>query len=387
MLSLKIAFQFIRKSWIQSLVIVFTVLIGVGVQFFISSLSVILENLLLEQVTTYQEHIIVRINNSAVSYNELDFSVKNDLLNEFDEIKYAIHTSQTQGTIITKDDKSIVFFLFVTDYDNNNFDYLEFNGFVSENIVEGRVNDPTKNEIILDDYFAKHNNLKVGEKITYVSSTDNIEFEIVGTFDLGIFKSVRNFSYISIYLLNHDLKSWYDLNIQINDETKVEEVADKIGNYLGPEFKVTTWVERFPEINMLDLAQRAVVFVIQVLIAVAVFAIILSVLGFMIQQKNKQVGILKAIGIENYKVTRVFIIMTSILSVIGTIIGLIGGTITMHLYQAYMVYPDGSPRFNYEPRVINYIVSSMLVFIAVAIATYSAIRKVKRSKVVDLLKV
>src|SRR5690554_3836539 len=358
MLSLKIAFQFIRKSWIQSLVIVFTVLIGVGVQFFISSLSVILENLLLEQVTTYQEHIIVRINNSAVSYNELDFSVKNDLLNEFDEIKYAIHTSQTQGTIITKDDKSIVFTLFVSDYDNNNFDYL-----------------------------AKHNNLKVGEKITYVSSTDNIEFEIVGTFDLGIFKSVRNFSYVSIYLLNHDLKSSYNLNIQINDETKVEEVADKIGNYLGPEFKVTTWVERFPEINMLDLAQRAVVFVIQVLIAVAVFAIILSVLGFMIQQKNKQVGILKAIGIENYKVTRVFIIMTSILSVIGTIIGLIGGTITMHLYQAYMVYPDGSPRFNYEPRVINYIVSSMLVFIAVAIATYSAIRKVKRSKVVDLLKV
>lgn len=387
MLSFKIALQFIKKSWKQSLVIVFAVFVGVGVQFFIANLSVILENLILEQATMYQEHIIIKAEESVSSYDNLDFTITENIMNEIDEVTYALYFSQNFGHLTKENGEKYVFQIHIADYNNDISDYQHFQGLIEENIVEGRVNDPSKDEILLDDYFAKNNNVKIGEIVTFETVYIKKSFEVVGTFDLGVYKSTRNFSFISHSLIDSTIRGAYRIFLQVDNVSESKEVARKVQTLLGDDYEVTSWEERFPEINLLDLAQKAVVSVIQILIAIAVFAIILSILGFLIQQKNQQVGILKAMGIHDYIVRRVFIIMTSLLAITGTILGLFGGTLTMHLYQRYMTYPTGEPRFNFELSPISYIVSSTLVILSVAIATISAIRKVKRSKVIDLLKI
>ncbi|HHW79401.1 MAG TPA: ABC transporter permease [Acholeplasmataceae bacterium] len=392
MISLKIAWQFIRKSWFRTAIIIFTVMVSVGVQFFISGLGNILTNMILQQATTYQEHISLR-GDTATTFENIDIELRDTIMNEIDEVEYAIYTIITTGTLSNDKNEEITFSLFIYDDFNPNNSLHDFYGFnVEENIVEGRVNDPNTNEIMLDDFFARRNNIKVGDTFTFKNMYGNnsLELTVVGTFDIGVFKLIRNYTYISSSQFPSDTPSTKMLNIQVTDPNNTEFVKNEIINIIGQEdidrYLLNDWRDTHPEIDLLDLAQKAVVLVIQILISIAVFVVVLSILGFSIQQKTQQIGILKAMGLNNYKVTNIFIYMTSILTSIGATLGLIGGVITMHLYHNYMVYADGTHRFTYRLTFLNYFISFILVFIAVIAATIIAVRRIKKNKIIDLIK-
>ncbi len=138
--------------------------------------------------------------------------------------------------------------------------------------------------------------------------------------------------------------------------------------------------------KLLDLAQQAVVLVIQILVSVAIFAIILSVLSFMIHQKEKQIGILKSIGLDNVDVFRIFTFMSVILSIGALFIGLAGGTGAILFYHNHMRYPNGLHRFTLKIIFSDFIFSSALTILAVIIATVVAINKIRKSKIVNLIR-
>lgn len=391
MIALKIALRFIRKSLFRTFVIVAAVVISVGVQFFISSLGNILTNMILEQATTYQEHILIR-SETQRSFDDVNFELRDSIVGNIDDVNYAMYTSQVTGSIKNDNLLPITFTFFLSDNLNGENDLHNFYGIGHEqNIVTGRANDPTKNEIMLDDFFARRNNIKVGDELTFTTSNGlhSIDIIVVGTFDVGVFKLTRNHSYITYEQYNSDVFGRHTLVIQVENPSEIANTTNEIAKLVSDDplnYYVVDWRESHPEIELLDLAQKAVVLVIQIMIAIAVFVVILSILSFSIQQKTQQVGILKAMGLSDAKVTNIFILMTTILSTIGAIIGLIGGTIAMNLYHNYMVYADGTHRFTYKLNFLNYFISFILVFIAVIAATIIAVRRIKKNKIIDLIK-
>lgn len=388
MVSLKIALQFIKKSKIHSFVIFLTVVIGVGVQFFVFSLGNILSSMILEQTTMYQNHLVVNsVNEESVAFSQFDYGLRDELRATFPEIKTAIYAGDVGGAISGEDGIYHPFSLSLCEPSEEGRDYREIYGLSKEeNIVTGRVNDPSKNEIMLDDHFAQQSNLKVGETIVFTNGSLHQEFLIVGTFDLGIFKLARNYAYIAHTNFSQEVKVRESLKIQLYNPGAIEEVETKLRAYLNEKYTLDTWIANFPEMKLLDLAQKAVVLVIQILLSTAIFAIILSVLSFMIHQKEKQIGILKSLGLNNGGIFRIFIYMSMILTFGALIIGLAGGTSAIVFYHNYMRYPSGLHRFTLIINFSDYVYSSGLALIAVIIATVVAINKIRKSKIVELIR-
>lgn len=388
MLSLKIAGQFIRKKRIQSLIVIFTIIIGVGVQFFVATLGGILSTMILEQTSHYQDHLVIT-KNEAVPSNEQLFTeaFREELTNEFPEIKYTLYSTKLNGTITTEAAQSLPFSLFMSEITSDQSNYLTFYGIGEPvNIISGRGTDLEPNELLLDDWFAQQNNIKVEDSITFKSEIMMESFIVAGTFDLGVYKRSRNYAYINYPDLLVNFKDRISLSIQLHDVQLIAPFKVALKSYIGEAYSVITWADQYPELAILDDTQKAVVYVIQLLLSIAVFAIILSIFSFMIEQKNKQIGILKAMGLENKTVFAIFLWQSVILSGIGTLIGLIGGTFVMLFYHNYMRYPNGTHRFLLMFKFGDYLTAALLSICVVLIATAIAINKVRKTKVINLIK-
>lgn len=389
MLAFKTAIRFIKKSYFQSIIIVLTVIIGIGVQFFVLALGTILNNMILEQTTQYQDHIII-YNNEKNSQDDIDYEFRNKILEHNSNIKYALYKLQLLGKITTSNNVEIPFDIFVVDNEQKNDNYKNFYGIgLEKHLVRGRINDTNKNEIMLDDYFAHKNNLNIGDKIIFnhIFQNENYEFIIVGTYDLGRYIGSRNYTYLNIEHFNIKQKVSYNLYLQLNNPMKVKKVEKDLLSIVDERYKLANWRTLQPELEVLNLAQQTVIGVIEILISLAVFVVIVSVLSYSIKQKYKQIGILKAMGFNNSNVNKIFIYQTLFLAIIGSVIGLIAGTITMFLYSEYMKYPNGNHRFNYTIEFSNYIISFSLTIITVIIASYLSIKRTHKLSIIDLIKI
>ncbi len=395
MFELKAAFRFIIKSPFQTLTVLLAVIIGIGVEFFILSLGDVLDIMILEQTTSYQDHIYLDdYLDQPLYYEMLDFELKNNLQNE-DEIKYVFYSFNVQGAIISinEEENTPIPLNFITfDNFNDKDEYLNYSGLdVKRNLSDGSKMPENDNEIMLDKFFADKNEINLNDTITYKTTTGDdslYEFVVVGLFDLGIFRKDNAFTFTNIEKFGNIESSKFTLKIQLNSPMKTDEGLKVVKKYYdNPNFKFKTWKETTPEFNVLNLAQNATIFMIEIFISIAFFVVVLSVFNFSIQQKYKQIGILKAIGEKNKKVGLIFFYQTTIITLIGIIIGLIGGFIAIKLYANYMTYPDGEPRFLVNFKFTTFFIPLILIFTSSLFATFVSVIKVRRLEIIDLIKI
>lgn len=169
-------------------------------------------------------------------------------------------------------------------------------------------------------------------------------------------------------------------------EKTLDNIKKPVLDTLG-DVKIYSWKLVNPDAELLNLAQIAVVTTIEIFISIAIFVVVVSMLNYQIQQKYHQLGILKAIGVKDSKIYKIFIYQTFIISIPGIIIGLIGGTIVFTEYGKYMVYPDGSPRFNITFNIFDYFIASLIIIATVLLASVLTIRRLKKKTIIELIKI
>lgn len=388
----KIAFRFSKKSPIQSMIIFLTISVGVGVVFFILCLGTILKSMILDQSTSYQEHLIIQ-NKRELNYSEITMDLINDLERDNSDIELSLYTSTINGMLVSENGHSGPFSMMLAKGKNPN-DYIKYYGLdVSKHLVEGKVNNPLAYEIMLDDYYAKSSNINVGEYIYFTSAYgQNLKLLVTGTYDLGLFRLNRAKGYFDFDLFDNNQNKNYSTSIvfQVKSPMEVEKTLDNIKkpvlDTLG-DVKIYSWKLVNPDAELLNLAQIAVVTTIEIFISIAIFVVVVSMLNYQIQQKYHQLGILKAIGVKDSKIYKIFIYQTFIISIPGIIIGLIGGTIVFTEYGKYMVYPDGSPRFNITFNIFDYFIASLIIIATVLLASVLTIRRLKKKTIIELIKI
>ena len=394
MFELKAAFRFIIKSPFQTLTVLLAVIIGIGVEFFILSLGDVLDEMVLEQTTSYQDHIYLdNYLAQPLYYDMLDFDLIDQLQNE-KKVKYAFYAHTIQGAIteINGEVSTPILLNFIS-FDNHNNDdaYLNYTGLdVKRNLSDNSKIPTNDNEIMLDKFFADKNEIKINDEITYKANIDNnlYTFKVVGLFDLGVFRKDNAFTYTNTEKFGNFESSKFTLKVQLHNPINTDDGIEIIKKYYdNPNFKFKTWKEVTPEFNVLNLAQNATIFMIEIFISIAFFVVVLSVFNFSIKQKYKQIGILKAIGEKNKKVGLIFFYQTTIITLIGIIIGLIGGFIAIKLYANYMTYPDGEPRFLVNFKFTTFFIPLILIFTSSLFATFVSVIKVRRLEIIDLIKI
>lgn len=385
MLHLKIAFQFLKKSIVRTISILLVVTVGTGVLFFLLTLGDMLNNMILQQTTLYQEHIILK-KDETININDLDYNLLDDFVNNVNNIENGLIKTTING-VITSDNLNRPYTPFTiialsNPHDNNL--YKSFYGLdVEQHIIETNTNNTLDNLIMIDDYFAKQNNLHVGDIITF---NHLYNFQISHTFDLGLFKESRAYAYIPLELLNLAEIDNLEYVFQLKDPLKTKKTITKITN-IDNSFEVSHWELENPLFKTLNLAQRTVVVIINIMISIGIFAIVLSLLNFFIKQKHKQLGFLKAMGFTNKDISKVFLTMSALLTILAAVIGLISASIAMKIYAKFMSYPDGTPRFSYSLLWYNYLFSFVLILITIILSTIFSIKRIKDLSIIELIKI
>lgn len=390
MFSLKTAYRFTAKNKLQNIIIFFAILLGVSVQFFILTLSSMLKNILLDNVLLHSPHVKVgRIN------RKLNTAKENDLFNLIvadEDVKFAFYLNSYVGsiTVSSNDLMAHPFILNVIDNDEE-LNYRELYGIgIEKTLVEGTLNDPAKKEIMLDASFANNIGAKIGDTVYFSSKyfSNPFIFTLTGTYDTGIFQYNTNFTYVTNKAFHPNSASQSSIIVNLvdpyNSTVFLERISPLINNPLSQK---TDWQEVSERHLQMQTVQRAVIGTIEVLISIAIFIVVFNMLNYIIQKKYKEIGILKASGMQNGKLQLIFLLQTLIITLFAAISGLMVGSAAISLFAKYMVDPTtNEARFAFDVNPIDYIALFFLTMFAATLASLFSYRKTKNTSIVELLK-
>lgn len=249
--------------------------------------------------------------------------------------------------------------------------------------------------------------LNVGDTITIVSP-DNFENLIAqislpkfNTFIVrGIFhthnKDIDGVNvYVNLnnaqYLLGYENKIFgYEVRLkELYDVNKVKKEIEPIASQVGMD--VQTWFDLHKDLYSVMLIERWTAYVIlSLIIAVATFSIFSS-LFMTVLEKKRDIGILKAMGVNNKSILKIFLLEGILIGIIGTILGTALGLLICYLQIEYKLYPlnpdiyiiDALPVYIQITDIL--IISLMAIFLS-TLAGYFPARKAVNINPVEAIK-
>ena len=219
------------------------------------------------------------------------------------------------------------------DYESNVSD-------VASKMQEGKLSDlvPGEYNIILGIELANYLGVSVGDKITVISPQVNStpagvvprmrRFTITGTFQVGMYEYDRNMALIhlddaaKLFRLESAVSG---LRIKLDDLFNAPKITHELSNTLYNNYFVSDWTLAHNNFFRAIQTEKRVMFIILLLIvAVAAFNIV-STLVMVVTDKRGDIAILKTQGLTSPAVMGIFMVLGSIIGIIGTIMGTAGG--------------------------------------------------------------
>ncbi len=249
------------------------------------------------------------------------------------------------GLIKTKDNiQGIIIKGIGQDYDWGYFDDI---------IVEGTKpelnSDNTSNEIIISKTLAQLLQLKVGDKVPTYFFQDKIRarnFKISAIYDshlpefdkLYIFADIRHI--IKLNNWEDNQITGYEITLEKFDQmnTAARDIDILAAAHISPDgglLRTTTIAQQQPQIlGWLDMLDMNVTVILILIILVASFNMISGLL-IIILERTAMIGILKALGKQNWNIRKVFLYLASFIIVKGIIWGNIIGILIYFLQNQF----------------------------------------------------
>jgi lipoprotein-releasing system permease protein len=274
--------------------------------------------------------------------------------------------SQTQALLITDNSSKAVI---LRGYDNK---YLPKDHFLNNKINKGLIFSDNINDIVIGYALANQLGLDINDRIKIaIPKVDKTIFGniprfktliIKGIFDLGMYEYDQNMVFThstianKLLLLNQGsfnqieifLENPFDIDIYQN---KLEErISD-----LNLDLYITSWKDNNRElINALNV-EKNVMFLILTLIIIVASMNIISGLIIFVKEKNKDIGILKTIGITNKSLLKIFFSIGLTIGLIGTFFGGVIGILFSFKIKSIQLFFEKIFQTNFFSKEIYYL--------------------------------
>ena len=308
-------------------------------------------------------------NNSEVSLVPIDKN-QNFYPNfkEISGIKNIQIFASKAGILRTKNDfEGIVFKGVSTDYDWSFFD---------EYLVAGRVPNlelPRTKEILLSKTVVDRLQLKLNDTLlsTYIKNEastlpTNRKYTLVGIYNTG-FAQFDNSIMIGDIREVQRLNKWTanqigGFEVLLDNFEELDQKGDQIYRLIGAKLNSKTIVESYPTVfEWIKLFDNNVWFIIAIMILVASINMITALL-VLILERVQMIGILKALGSNNWAIRKVFLYNASYLVVKGLLWGNSIG-LALLLFQKYTGILSLNPETYYVSEVPIHISISTIVLL------------------------
>ncbi|WP_262963864.1 lipoprotein-releasing ABC transporter permease subunit [Methylobacter psychrophilus] len=213
---------------------------------------------------------------------------------------------------------------------------------VADKMKSGKLSDLVAGQygIVLGVELAKYLGVMTGDKITVISPQINStpagivprmrRFTVVGVFQVGMYEYDRNMALINIEDASKLFRlegSVSGLRIKLDDLFNAPQITRSMATALYDEYQVSDWTLAHNNFFKAIQTEKRVMFIILLLIvAVAAFNIV-STLVMVVTDKRGDIAILKTQGLTSGSVMGIFMVLGSIIGVVGTALGTLGGVL------------------------------------------------------------
>jgi len=372
--------------------------LGVAVLIIVMSVMNGFRNELINKIVGFNAHVIVdpyekQIDKTKLNDNNLQL-ISNDLIFSSNGEAVLLNKDYTKGIILRGYKKE---------------DFLKLQIINNKNFV-GSKNNLTKNNISIGKELSFSLNLKVGDKVSVMSSTGvetiigNLPkqqtFIVNSIFDSGFSEFDHNVAFINLDYLedffNLD-ESSRNLEVYLKNPSDIENSKNIIQSIFKDQF-IYTWSDMNSSLFSALKVERNVMFIILSLIIIVAAFNIISGLTILVKNKTREIAILKSIGVLNKSIIKIFFLVGVIIGSSATLFGIFLG-ITFSIYIEKVrtllsaifnisLFPEEIYFLSKMPSEINFlsifIISICSILITIIVSIFPAVKASKLDPVKSL---
>lgn len=240
------------------------------------------------------------------------------------------------------------------------------------------------NNIIIGEKLAKSLDLQIGDDIKILVpdevTKNKLYFKtetvsISGIFNVGLDEYDTGFAFTSLDFFNKIFEQTGVDQISIKKNISIEKLKERL-----PEFSIHTWEELYPALISSLKLEKYVMFIIMALITLVASLNMISLLFIQVQQKQRDIAILKTMGMLDKSIKHIFLILGLSIAMISSTLGLTLAGITGYLLKKYpfielpdVYYVTHLPvQMDIELFLLVFLCTLSLAFIAILIPAKSA---------------
>ncbi len=381
------------------------------------------EKVIHEKMQGINAQIIISAPGNRLDYQEL----RDTLIEEYGTLLKGVSGHSLKQSILNKDDAQNVIILKGIDAEHEaQVTNLMEKIIARSNIIEASDSfEPLvrNNGIIIGHKTAQAYQLSCGDDMTLMIPEPggkkkillkNKKFTVRGIFNIGLEEYDSNFAFISLDLLQdlYDEKGVDFITLML-DEPKTfaslglfKKISLKLKRMLDadliehktlallkarfPNLQIQSWKELYPALVSSLKIEKYLMFLIIMLISLVASMNMISLLFMQIQQKQRDIAILKAMGISNTVIRNVFLYLGLTVTLFGSCMGLAAAALVGYFIEQFplielpdVYYVTHIPVcMDVEMFVIVFIVTVLIGFLA----TWYPAKRSKNIVVADVLR-
>lgn len=201
---------------------------------------------------------------------------------------------------------------------------------ISDLIIDGQYfGTKTKlKEIVVGKKLVDELKVKLGSKIvlSFADMNGDIMYESFKV--VGIFKTSNSeFDKMNTYVLSDDLvpilktgeNKYHEAAFRIS-EGNLDVVFNDVSGDLK-DYEVKRWFEINPNLKAMQAMMDLSTFIMIIIVLVALIFGVINTMLMVVMERKKELGMLRALGMNNFSISRMIVLETVFLSIIGGLIG------------------------------------------------------------------
>lgn len=236
-------------------------------------------------------------------------------------------------------------------------------------------------EAVLGTELARDLGLRVGDRLSVNTGRVTESMRVTALVDLGI----KDLNRRTVLVPLRSAQSLLELpggatviELQVHDVWAAERVATELRRALP--YEVESWQETNAQLVSALRAQSISTGVIRTVVAIVVVLGIASVLVVSVVQKQREIGILRAMGATRGQIQRVFLVEGAVVGALGSVLGVLLAMLLIWLFTRLALGSDGLPLFALHLPLNTAIQTALL---AVACGVLAALAPARRAARMD----
>lgn len=395
-----VAWRLLREGRFQSLLIVGGVTLGVAVVVYITAIVNGLQANIVERTLSTQAHIVVRpaeeanrpsITGSQEIFHYIQKRVQREnTLRNWPPVMQQIRRAEGVTAVAAMASgpgfavrggvrKSVsILGVELVDYQQ----VVKLDG----KLVAGSLAQRT-GSVLIGSELASDLGLQVGDRLRIQTGNGDSAYSVAGILDFGLKDLNRRWILMPLRAAQSILGYRLDIteiDIALDHVFDATEVAADLSNRTG--LKVESWIESNGQLMTALKSQRASSVMIRVFVMIAVAFGIASVLVVSVVQRQREIGILRAMGTPASRIRLIFLIQGGVVGLVGSVVGSLLGGLIAQAFTLIAKNSDGSPLFRVELTAELFVTTAATATIVGVISAFAPAQRAAKLDPVEAIR-